>query len=730
MTSAAAHASVLGKAATIALLNLSVVLALGSLTATPLGQAALPTAVVGAFITATLGGVLVALFARAPAEISGTATSVTVIYAALAGDLVVRGGANANLPEIWAALSVAVVLAGILVAIAGYAGLAGAIKFMPTPVLAGFVTGLGLTVVLSQIAPLLGLDGRLSSYDWAHLVAHMKPASVAVGIATAVVMWGSPRLIPRAQPTLVALLAGTALYYGIALVYGGHVLGPTLGRIAPVATAQSTVTGLWSQLDATRIAGMVAEVAPYAAFIALQIIMNAAVTAASVGALLGTRSDVNRTLKTQGWVNILCGALGALPVTTIASISLPAARMKPFTPRMAIASCIILVVAVLTGGELLTHIPVAVLAGILIMNGVAMIDRWAMSLAGRLRRGRARRLQVLWNLAIVVTVAAVFIVGSVPLALFVGAVLAMVLLALTLSEATSFDTADSDNLASARVWPAVQAQWLAQQRDRIAVFRPRGSLFFGTADQLAIRLEGTGRGVQFVVLDISRVTTVDATACQIIAAAAKKLAARDVTVLLAGVAPDTMRAYELRALGLADPPRRTHWLVDLDHALERAELALLRERWPAIDAHQADMTETPLTHGLSPSDIEELRTFMAPVDVPAGPLFRRGDAGTSMFLVDTGFVEIRIGSDASANSTRLAAFGPGSIFGEIAMLNSEARTADALCIEPSRLYELTRDALAELAQRSPALYTRIMQNLNRHLAARLIVATSLVQAHR
>ena len=704
-------------------------LALGSLTATPLGQAALPTAVVATFIAATLGGVLVALFARAPAEISGAATSVTVIYAALAGDLVARAGANASLPEIWAALSVAVVLAGILVAVAGHAGLAGAIKFMPTPVIAGFVTGLGLTVVLSQIAPLLGLDGRLSSYDWAHLVAHTKPASVAVGIVTAVLMWGSPRVFPRAQPALLALLAGSALYYGIAWLYGAHVLGPTLGRIAPAATAQSTVTGVWSQLDATRIVAMVAVVAPYAAFIALQIIMNAAVTAASVSALLGTRSDVNRTLKTQGWVNVLCGALGALPVTTIASISLPAARMKPFTPRMTIASCLILVLAVLTGGEVLTHIPVAVLAGILIMNGVAMIDRWALSLVGRLRRGRARRMQVLWNLVIVVTVAAVFIVGSVPLALFVGAVLAMVLLALTLSEATSFDTADGDHLASARVWPVVQAQWLAQQRDRIAVFRPRGSLFFGTADQLAVRLEGVERGVRFVVLDISRVTTVDATACQIIAAAAKKLGGRDVTVLLAGVASDATRAYELRALGLVDPPRRTHWLVDLDHALERAELVLLRERWPAVDAHEGDIAQTPLTHGLSTADIEELRTYMTPVEVPAGPLFRRGDAGTSMFLVDRGFVEIRIG-DGSTNSTRLAAFGPGSIFGEIAMLNSEARTADALCIEPSRLYELTRDALAELANRSPALYTRIMQNLNRHLAARLVVATSLVQAHR
>jgi len=117
-------------------------------------------------------------------------------------------------------------------------------------------------------------------------------------------------------------------------------------------------------------------------------------------------------------------------------------------------------------------------------------------------------------------------------------------------------------------------------------------------------------------------------------------------------------------------------------------------------------------------------------DAPAGLLFKCGDPGASMFVVDRGFVEIRIGSDAPSQSTRLAAFGPGSIFGEVAMLSSDARTADAVCLEPSRLYELTRESLMELAQRSPALYTRVMENLNQHLANRLIIATATVRGRR
>jgi SulP family sulfate permease len=306
----------------------------------------------------------------------------------------------------------------------------------------------------------------------------------------------------------------------------------------------------------------------------------------------------------------------------------------------------------------------------------------------------------------------------------------MVLLALSLSEATTFDSADAIGLASTRVWSDEQAQWLAGERRRIAVFRPRGSLFFGTADELAVQLEGIDRAVQFVVLDLTRVTTVDATACQIIAAAAKKLDGRRVRVLLAGVAPRSARGEELAVLGLTYPDRRAQWLVDLDHALERVELALLAQRWSSADMHEVDLAQTALTKGLTAADLAALRSYMTAVEVPAGPLFKRGDPGNSMFVVDKGFIEIRIGSERAPDATRLAAFGPGSVFGEIAMLNSEARTADAVCLEPSRLYELTRERLTELERSSPALYKQVIENLNRHLAARLIVATSTVQAHR
>ena len=104
------------------------------------------------------------------------------------------------------------------------------------------------------------------------------------------------------------------------------------------------------------------------------------------------------------------------------------------------------------------------------------------------------------------------------------------------------------------------------------------------------------------------------------------------------------------------------------------------------------------------------------------------NAGATMFIIDEGAVEIRIGDGPGGKATRLAAFGPGSIFGEIALLTSDKRTADAVCLKATRLYELSRDAFAALETRSPQLYARILANLNAHLANRLIIATGIVES--
>lgn len=710
-----------------ALLSLANLLAVGLLTAAPFGTRAIEISLVAAFVAATLGSLLVAWIARAPAEIAVPAPSNTVIYAALGTDLIARANGNAGLWEIWAAMSLAVVLMGLILLLAGSLRLAGFIKFVPSPVSAGFVTGIGLVVIWSQLGPIAGVSMRGATFD--ALWSTFLPGSVLVAAATVLALLMVPRFKRLGEPAIVALITGTLTYYVLSAIMGPGAMGGTLNTLHPQTVAFQTTASLWSVVTPGWVASTALQVLPYAGLLALQAIMNAAMTAVTVGNLLGRRSDVNRTLVAQGCANLVCGALGALPVGTSSLQSQAAARMQGDPRSVAAGSAIVLFVVVLVAGQWLTYLPVAVLAAVLLMAGVGMVKQSTVRLIKSAWSARSRDQSTLWTPGIAIIVAAALFWGSVPLALMIGTVLAMVLLAIELSTATRFSAEASAQLGSRRVWAPEQASWLREHRSQVAVFRPQGALFFGTADQLAQQLASTARGTRFCVLDLSRVTTIDATACEIIAAGAKSLAATGVTPLLAGVLADSARSRNLVALGLSSPDPHTQWFVDLDRALEHAELALLVEQWPGIATTPGfDFRQTPLTLGMSEDELQELKACLRPMDVAAGPLFCRGDAGSSMYIIEAGQIEIRIAGTGPALDTRLAAFGPGSIFGELSMLMSQQRTADAVCVTPARLLELDRRSLDELERRSPRLYAAVMRNLNMHIANRLDLATGLVRA--
>ena len=710
-----------------ALLSLANLLAVGLLTAAPFGTRAIEISLVAAFVAATVGSLLVAWIARAPAEIAVPAPSNTVIYAALGTDLMARANGTAGLWEIWAAMSLAVVLMGLIVLLAGSLRLAGFIKFVPSPVSAGFVTGIGLVVIWSQLGPIAGVSMRGASLD--ALWAKFLPGSVLVAAATVLTLLLVPRFKRLGEPVLVALITGTLTHYLLSAFMEPGALGGTLNALHPQTVALQTTTSLWRVVTPGWVASTALQVLPYAGLLALQTIMNAAMTAVTVGNLLGRRSDVNRTLVAQGCANLVCGALGALPVGTSSLQSQAAVRMQGDPRSVAAGSAVVLFVVVLVAGQWLTWIPVAVLAAVLLMAGVGMVQQSTVRMVKSAWSAHSRDQSTLWTPGIAIIVAAAMFWGSVPLALMIGTVLAMVLLAIELSTATRFSAEASAQLGSRRVWPSEQASWLREHRSKVAVFRPQGALFFGTADQLAQQLASTAPGTRFCVLDLSRVTTIDATACEIIAAGAKSLAATGVKPLLAGVLPDSARSCNLVALGLSSPDPHTQWFVDLDRALEHAEVALLGEQWPGIaTTPRFDFGQTPLTLGMNEDELQALKACLRPMDVAAGPLFCRGDAGSSMYIIEAGQIEIRIAGTGPASHTRLAAFGPGSIFGELSMLMSQQRTADAICLTPVRLLELDRRSLDQLESSSPRLYAALMRNLNMHIANRLDLATGLVRA--
>ncbi|WP_439518311.1 SulP family inorganic anion transporter [Hydrogenophaga sp.] len=712
----------LGVPTSLALLNLGFFMAVGALVAHPLGSNAVATAVAAAATSAVLGSAIVAFFARAPFQFTSPSSSVAVLYAALAAELARQPGATFG--SIWAALSITVVLMGVLLLLSARLRLADAIRFLPAPVSAGFISGIGLLVVWSQVGPLLGISGRLQGLSLQDLWAAVKPGAVLVACAAALVVWLYQRRALPGPANVVAVLVAMAVHHLVSVA--GVDVGPTLGSIHPVSTQIDTAVALLST-PPDSVFRTLRIVLPYVAFLVLQALMNAAVVTSAAAAVTGQVVDVHRTVRAQGFANIVCGALGALPVCTNTTITLAAARQRSRWQDVAGSGLIVFIIVFLVGG-LLVYVPIAALAGTLVMSGLGLVDGWAKRLARNAVRSRGRNRLVMSNLGVVTAVVASFLLGSVPLALFIGSILATVLLAFNLSRSTRTTVEDASRLASMRVWPPEQAAWLAQHRRSITIVRPRGGLFFGTAEQLGRAMASVAPGQTHCVVDMDKLTTLDASGCQLLSASALRLQAQGTRTLIAGFEAHTPEGRTLVALGL-DHPGPEGWLPDMDHALEHAEADLLRRA--AMDTDGVDvLSSLPLMNGLDAAETAHLRALLVPHQVASGRLFASGEPARSMFLVESGRVEISVRNARASKATRLASFGRGSIFGEISLLSTGARTADAWCVEPSHLLELTREALDTLEQLEPRLHAQILRNLGVHLANRLVIATTIIDAQQ
>ena len=183
-------------------------------------------------------------------------------------------------------------------------------------------------------------------------------------------------------------------------------------------------------------------------------------------------------------------------------------------------------------------------------------------------------------------------------------------------------------------------------------------------------------------------------------------------------------------MGLHNPSPVDCWFHDIDHAMEQIEIELLKVRSLEVATNNpVPLEHTQITETLSTDELADLMPYLVNRNLDAEQtLFKRGDAGSSIYIVSSGLIEIRVDAEQSANSwRRMAVLGPGCIFGEIALLTGGYRSADAVCAESAALIEITQHSLDTFSQKLPDIHRKILTNLNVHLALRVVAATEVIR---
>jgi SulP family sulfate permease len=498
------------------------------------------TAVVGGFIISFLGG--------SRFQIGGPAAAFTVVVATTIAHHGLDG------------LLLATLMAGVFLVAIGLLRLGSYIKFIPYPVTVGFISGIAVILFAGQIHDLLGLT--LASAEPPDFVPKLQaigaaigtvnPAAVAVSLGTVAVIAGLKRWRPTWPGILIAVVLG-----GVAVVALGlpvETIGTRFGGIPDTLPAPALPTFSLAKMEA---------VLPDAITFALLGAIESLLSAMVADGMTGRRHRSNMELVAQGLANIGASLFGGLPATGTIARTATNIRSGARGPVAGMLHAGFVILFMLVAAPLASYIPLAGLAGVLVVVAWNMAEKHEIATLIRTSWGDA--------LVLVATLGLTVFRGLTE-AIIVGFALGALLFIHRMSVSTGLeqlppipeDKADDTGPARVPYDPRTGAD------PDVVVYRITGAFFFGAAGTVSAVLDRIADRHKAFVLDFSAVPFIDTTAANAIATVARKAHRGGVAVFVSG-ASDAIRGA-LVSRGMAAPLVR--YEADLDRAIAAAHGAI------------------------------------------------------------------------------------------------------------------------------------------------------------
>jgi SulP family sulfate permease len=374
-------------------------------------------------------------------------------------------------------------------------------------------------------------------------------------------------------------------------------------------------------------------------------------------------------------------------------------------------------VAALILGSFIAWIPVAALAGILIVIGLRMIDKEPL----RFVESRA----TVFDFAVVLAVVVVALTIGLIAASAVGVAMAIVLFVREQVGGTVVRHKMYVNQMSSNWYrPEAEVRILDQKGDQAVIFELQGSLFFGNTQQLYADLEHEINTRSYIIIDLKRVQSVDVTAAHLLNQVRDAIQERGARLLLSNVRENLPNGRNLREFfeqtGLMDAGDTVRIFPELDSAIAWVEDRILGESEstpePEAPMQLQEMDLFAKRKDETLKDLEarmQLRTYQ-----PGEALYVRGAPGDELFWVRHG--TIRIMAPLGAGRMRhIASFGRGDFFGGLAFLDNLPRTNDAIAHTVTEVYVLSREQFNQIADTHKKLAFNLIEAMARTLAMRL-----------
>ena len=711
---------------TAAVLSVPTCVGFGILALAPLGAEFIQHGVLAGLYAAVGGGIVSALMGgRDNTMIYSPRGIVTFLISALvAQNLVGAAVTQTGLRDpdmLMALVFLMVFLSSALQTLYGLLKFGVFAKYLPAPVLAGFQVAGSLLIFAAQVPVVLGLPANIGLAGLAGHFDAIQPWTVVIGVITGLAMMLMPKISPALPSNIAGLIAGTIGFYVLAGFGLRENLGPLIGTIHWSWPSPHYFLNFADLLTQPQYQTMILPVLTGAASLSVISALDTLLGARNAERRLSLRLEGNRELYTQGLAGMLASGFGGIAP----GINMNASFSNQTSGGTGPASIVFYVLLILSGLLLpvIGLIPRVVIASMMIAAAIQLFDRWTLDMLVKVVRGHAdNRVGVAADLAIVAIVAILAMVANIGLAVLMGFVVTIAMFLLRISKSVIRREFTADAMHSRKMREPEQMAALATLGKRITVVELEGPLFFGTSETLATRFESLRTSdATHIILDLKRVNEMDSSGGRVILQGHDRLIQAGKRLLLSGADDRPDITGMLRDTGVYTALGSGHLFADADAALEWAEDRVLAT---PIGAGPA-MADYPLHrfdvfHGMNDAELAIMQSVLVRQSWTQGDIvFREGDAGNELFLIAQGAASVRLNVPGENRSMRLVTFSPGTLFGELALLDREARSATIAADTDLACHVMSHANFRRLSEEHPATAIKLMTNLGRELSSRL-----------
>jgi len=683
----------------------------------------LPYGISIALVSAAITMVSISFLSSLNGVIGSLQDSPCVIVAVIASSLV--GGLMAASTEVKFAtvsiiIAISTILTGLLFLVLGHCKLGELVRFIPYPVVGGFLAGTGWLLIQGSIQVMTDYPLTISNLNMV-----LQPTGLILWIPGALfglLLFFCLRRIHNYW-IMPSLLIGSILVFYLVLLVTSTPVEEAIQRGFLISTKLNNVK--WSPLQyrSLMVASWPAILKQAGNLIVIPIlsVIGLLINTSALELYLGQDTDLDHELKTAGIANLLSGLAGGMVGYHTLNVSALSIRLGTRSRVVGILAGGLCLIVLLTGVSWLLFFPKFILGGLIFFLGLEFIYDWV--IAGWSKLSKTDYLVVILILGVLVTTN--FVIG-----MTVGLAAMILLFIINYSRVKVIRrTLSGIELSSNVERNERELHTLKEFGDQIQIFELQGYIFFGTAytllRQVRTQLVDKNRsGIRYMILDLRGVSGLDSSAIFIFSKCRQVCEDLGVELILTG-ASDSLHD-QLETGGFIKTLNKIHLFPDLDRGMEWCEEKLLKKLGVSKTTVPTSMHERLVSAGFQEIDAARLVNRLEQVEFDQGEsLAHQGEKANDLFFIEHGKLSIYLELE-NKKRIRLQTLDMRALVGELGLYLGTTRSASIIADEPSVAYRLSKSAQVEIKQKDPDLAIALHEYVARTLAERLAETTKMV----